>query len=216
MQTSSHIGGYLKGKFAGKTHRPLLEITMANTLPDDEPVKDSVTSLLKSLPERQDELYQLVYDNLKALARKRLHGERKDNSLQASSLVNEAYLRLMRQESEWRDRRHFFGVAGEAMRRILVDAARRRNQAKRGGQMAQQPLSGIGLSGPDWDVDILDLNDALTELELQSAEHAEIIKLHFFSGLTFSECADLLETSLSSVERRWRFARAWLRSKISD
>ena len=125
-------------------------------------------------------------------------------------------MRLMQHESGWRDRRHFFGVAGEAMRRILVDAARSRNREKRGGKMTQQPLSGVEMAESEWDVDFLDLDEALTELERHSAEHVEVVKLHFFSGLTFQECADLLGVSLSSVERRWRFARAWLRSKISD
>ncbi len=188
---------------------------MADSERNEDLVEESVTELLQCLPERQNDLYQLVYENLKSLARKRLC-EKSDNWLQASSLVNEAYLRLVRQECQWRDRRHFFGVAGEAMRRILVDAARRRNQEKRGGKMTRQPLSGISLAEPEWDVDLLDLNDALTELERQSTEHAEIIKLHFFSGLTFLECADLLGISLSSVERRWRFARAWLHSKIAE
>lgn len=189
---------------------------MVGPEPFNEPTKEPVTDLLQSLPERQDELYQLVYENLKSLARNRLWGEKSDNWLQATSLVNEAYLRLMRHESGWRDRRHFFGVAGEAMRRILVDAARLRNREKRGGKMARQSLSEIEPAETEWDVDLLDLHDALTELEQQSAEHAEIVRLHFFSGLTFQECADLLGVSLSSVERRWRFARAWLRSRISD
>ena len=188
---------------------------MADLEINDELVKESVTSLLQYLPERQDELYQLIYEHLKALARNRLCGEQRHNGLQATSLVNEAYLRLMRHKSGWRDRRHFFGVAGEAMRRILIDAARRRNQEKRGGKMERQPLSGMSLAEPEWDVELLDLNDALTELERQSAEHAEIIKLHFFSGLTFPECAEVLGISLSSVERRWRFARAWLHSKTT-
>lgn len=183
---------------------------------DDELGQESVTDLLQCLPERQDELYQLVYEHLKSLARNRLWGEKSDNWLQATSLVNEAYLRLMRHESGWRDRRHFFGVAGEAMRRILVDAARCRNRDKRGGKLARQPLSEIGLSESDWAADLLDLHEALTDLERQSPQHAEIVRLHFFSGLTFQECADLLGVSLSSAERRWRFARAWLRTKISD
>lgn len=182
---------------------------------DDKLAAEAVTALLQALPERQDELYQLVYEHLKSLAQNRLWGERNDHWLQATSLVNEAYLRLMRHESGWRDRRHFFGVAGEAMRRILVDAARRRNREKRGGKMAQQSLSGLELAESEWDMEVLELNDALLELERQSAEHAEIVRLHFFSGLTFSECADLLGISLSSVERRWRFARAWLRAKMT-
>jgi hypothetical protein len=96
---------------------------MVGSKPFNEPAKEPVTDLLQSLPERQDELYQLVYENLKSLARNRLWGEKGDNWLQATSLVNEAYLRLMRHESGWRDRRHFFGVAGEAMRRILCSSA---------------------------------------------------------------------------------------------
>ncbi len=187
---------------------------MAGSGRSEELGEEAVTDLLQSLPERQDDLYQLVYENLKSLARNRLLGEKSDNWLQATSLVNEAYLRLMRHESGWRDRRHFFGVAGEAMRRILVDAARRRNQEKRGGKMIRQRLSGLELAEPEWDVDLLDLHDALSELERQSSEHAEIISLRFFSGLTSQECADLLGISLSSVERRWRFARAWLRAKM--
>lgn len=182
---------------------------------EERPDEAAVTALLHALPERQDELYQLVYEQLKSLARNRLWGENEGHWLQPTSLVNEAYLRLMQHESGWRDRRHFFGVASEAMRRILVDAARRRNREKRGGKMTRQSLSGIELAESDWDFELLDLNEALTELERQSAEHAEIVKLHFFSGLTFSECAELLGISLSSVERRWRFARAWLRSKIT-
>ena len=177
---------------------------------------EEVTELLQALPERQDELYQLVYDQLKSLARNRLWGEQGVNCLQATSLVNEAYLRLMRHESGWRDRRHFFGVAGEAMRRILVDAARHRSREKRGGKMVLQPLSGIGSEEMQWAEELIDLHDALGELERRSVEHVEIVRLHFFAGLTFQECADILGVSLSSVERRWRFARAWLRSKIDD
>lgn len=182
---------------------------------NDELREEEVTALLRCLPESQDDLYQIVYENLKSLARNRLWGEKNENRLQASSLVNETYLRLMRHESGWRDRRHFFGVAGEAMRRILVDAARRRNQEKSGGKMVRQPLSGVGLAESEWDLDLLDLNDALTALERQSAEHAEIVRLHFFSGMSFPECAEVMGVSLSSVERRWRFARAWLHSKMS-
>ena len=192
------------------------ERPMVGSERNNEVGDEGVTDLLQALPERQDELYQLIYKHLKSLARNRLWDEKGYNCLQATSLVNEAYLRLMRHKSGWRDRRHFFGVAGEAMRRILVDAARHRNREKHGGKMVQQPLSGVGLAESEWDVDLLDLHDALTELESRSAEHAEIVRLHFFSGLTFQECADLLGVSLSSVERRWRFARAWLRSKIAD
>jgi len=183
---------------------------------ENEPEKEGVTELLRSLPEKQDELYELVYGHLKAIARNRLYGENREKGLQTTALVNEAYFKLMKQESAWRDRRHFYGVAGEAMRRILIDAARSRKREKRGGNMVQHPLSGICLPESEWESELLELHDALSALELQSTEYAEIVRLRFFSGLTFPECADVLGISLSSVERRWRFARAWLRAKIDE
>ena len=173
----------------------------------------SVTELLHSLPDRQNELYDLVYDHLKAIAQNRIAGEW-NGELQATALVNEAYLKLARQNSSWRDRRHFYGVAAEAMRRILIDDARTRKREKRGGGMVQQPLSAVFLPGCDWDADLLELDDALTLLERSSPEHAELVRLKFFSGLTFPECAELLDVSLSTIERRWRFARAWLQTKM--
>lgn len=181
---------------------------------DDQSVQDDVTQLLQSLPQRQDELYEFVYTHLKAIARNRLSAESRDKSLQTTALVNEAYMKLARQNSEWRDRRHFYGVAAEAMRRILIDSARSRKRAKRGGDVVHEALTGISLPECEWESDLLGLNEALTELEAQSPENAEIVRLRFFSGLTCEECADVLEVSLSTVERRWRFARAWLRSKI--
>ncbi|MEO1529328.1 MAG: ECF-type sigma factor [Planctomycetota bacterium] len=176
----------------------------------------NLTELLQVLPRRQDELYEFVYSHLKAIARNRLSTENREKTLQTTDLVNEAYLRLSRQNTSWRDRRHFYGVAAEAMRRILIDAARSRKRAKRGGDAVQQPLSGVSLPSCEWESDLLELHDALTELERESPENAEIIQLRFFSGLTCQECADLLEVSVSTVERRWRFARAWLRSKMQE
>ena len=183
---------------------------------ENQSVQENLTQLLQSLPTRQDELYELVYNHLKAIARNRLSAENREKSLQTTALVNEAYMKLASQNSSWRDRRHFYGVAAEAMRRILIDAARNRNREKRGGNLVQQPLDGISLPECEWEVDLLDLHEALTELERESPDNAEIVKLRFFSGLTFEECAEVLEISLSTVERRWRFARACLRTKMQD
>ena len=176
--------------------------------------QEQLTQLLQSLPERQDELYEFVYNHLKAIARNRLAGENREKSLQTSDLVNEAYMRLSRQTTSWRDRRHFYGVAAEAMRRILIDAARSRKRVKRGGGAVHEPLTGISLPACEWDSEILELHEALTELEHESPEYAEVVQLRFFSGLTCEECAKVLDVSLSTVERRWRFARAWLRTKM--
>jgi RNA polymerase sigma factor (TIGR02999 family) len=177
--------------------------------------EDGLTRLLRAKTDGQDELYELVYDHLKAIARNRLAAEKHVYTPDTTALVNEAYLKLASQKSEWRDRRHFYGVAAEAMRRILVDAARTRNRAKRGGgEAVQVPLTAISLPDSEWESDLLELNEALTELESQSSDNAEIVRLRFFSGLTCEECAEVLEVSLSTVERRWRFARAWLRSRV--
>ena len=182
----------------------------------EDPSQEDLTRLLQSLPSRQDELYDFVYSHLKAIAHNRLTAENRNKSLQTTALVNEAYLKLARQNNAWRDRKHFYGVAAEAMRRILIDAARNRNRVKRGGDIVHEPLSGISLPECEWESDLLELDDALTELERQSPENAEIVRLRFFSGLTNEECADVLEVSLSTVERRWRFARAWLRTRMQE
>ncbi len=179
-----------------------------------EAERENLTQLLQALPSGQDELYDFVYNHLKAIARNRLIGENREKSLHTTDLVNEAYVRLSRQTTSWRDRRHFYGVAAEAMRRILIDAARSRNRAKRGGNVAHESLTGISLPACEWEDDILELNDALLELERESPENAEVVQLRFFSGLTCEECAKVLDVSLSTVERRWRFARAWLRTKM--
>ena len=182
----------------------------------DETARDDLTRLLQALPASQDELYEFVYGHLKVIARNRLLSEKRHESLETTALVNEAYLKLSRQHCSWRDRRHFYGVAAEAMRRILIDAARNRKRVKRGGDVIHEKLTGISLPAFEWDSDLLELNDALTELEKQSPETAEVVQLRFFSGVTFKECAELLDISLSTVERRWRFARAWLRSKMQE
>lgn len=180
--------------------------------------QNDLTQLLQAFPQRQDELYSFVYSHLKAIARNRLANENRSKALQTTDLVNEAYIRLARQHTSWRDRRHFYGVAAEAMRRILIDAARNRNRAKREGDAVRHSLSGISLAATDgaWDFDLLALNEALDELERESPEFAEIVQLRFFSGLTSSECAKILEVSLSTVEKRWRFARAWLRTRMQE
>jgi len=181
---------------------------------DGDSAQEYVTQLLNSLPKRQDELYDFVYSHLKVIARNRLATENRKQSLETTALVHEAYLKLARQNSSWRDRRHFYGVAAEAMRRILIDAARNRKRAKRGGDNIQEPLTGIVLPSCEWDSDLLELHEALDQLEHHSPENAELVRLRYFSGLTCEECAEVLEVSLSTIERRWRFSRAWLRVKM--
>jgi RNA polymerase sigma factor (TIGR02999 family) len=183
---------------------------------NNETDKANITWLLQSFPQRQEELFNLVYSHLKEIARNRLAGENRVKSLQTTALVNEAYIKLADQKCTWRDRRHFYGVAAEAMRRILIDAARSRNREKRGAGMVQQSISGVCIPGDEFNSDFVGLHQSLAELEQLAPEKAEIVKLKFFSGLTLAECAQVLEISLSTVERHWRFARAWLRTKIQE
>lgn len=183
---------------------------------DERIKKGSVTSLLEAFPKEQNQLYELVYDHLKAIAHNRISNQDRANALGTTALVNEAYLKLSRRTSGWRDRRHFYGVAAEAMRRILIDAARGRDREKRGGGLQQQTLSGLfTFDSENWEDDLLELDEALEALKKHSEELAEIVHLRFFSGLTVNECAEVLDVSVSTVERRWRFARAWLHAQIA-
>ncbi|MEM0924807.1 MAG: sigma-70 family RNA polymerase sigma factor [Planctomycetota bacterium] len=159
------------------------------------------------------ELFEHVYDQLKSIARNQMRFERSDQTLQSTALVHEAYLRLSQgQNLSWENRRHFYSAAAESMRRILIDSARARGRMKRGGR---DPILSLDVGSihpsvePNLD-DVIDVNRGLQALESESAELAELVKLRFFAGLSMQEIADCLELSLSTVERRWRFARAWL------
>ncbi|MEM7454940.1 MAG: ECF-type sigma factor [Planctomycetota bacterium] len=166
----------------------------------------------------QDELFEHVYDELKSMAENQMRSERSDHTLQSTALVNEAYLRLTNgKQLGWQNRRHFFAAAAESMRRVLVDSARARGRQKRGGKMARLELvddqaADSGSVDPD---QLLDLERHLHELESESPELAELVKLRFFAGLSMQVVANCLDTSLSTVERRWRFARAWLAGRMN-
>ncbi|MEM8666288.1 MAG: ECF-type sigma factor [Planctomycetota bacterium] len=168
----------------------------------------------------RDELFECVYTELNEMARAQMLSERKDHTLQATALVHEAFLRLAPSEnSSWENRRHFFGAAAESMRRILVDSARSKARLKRGGDAVKRELSdSLGpsiLQSSSLSMDhVLDLNEHLDQLESESKELADLVKLKFFVGLSMDEIANALDMSLSTVERRWRFARAWLAERM--
>ncbi|MCI0363877.1 MAG: sigma-70 family RNA polymerase sigma factor [Phycisphaerales bacterium] len=164
-----------------------------------------------------DRLLPSVYGELRALADALLVRERPGHTLQATALVNEAYLRLVKQDSAtWQDRAHFFAVAAQAMRRILVDHARQRNRNKRGGGHDRVPLDSALLilyetsAGADMEA----LNTALMELSAIRPRAAKVIDMRFFAGMTAEEIAGVLESSVSTVEREWRYARAWLKCAL--
>jgi RNA polymerase sigma factor (TIGR02999 family) len=181
---------------------------------------NSVTQILNALQQGQsqitDELLPLVYDELRQMAAQRMAQERPGQTLDATALVHEAYLRLVdtKDQPHWQNRRHFFAAAAEAMRRILVDNARRKQTAKHGGQRVREELDEAHLVSPEPDDDILALDEALAKLTQQDPIKAELVKLRYFAGMTADEAAETLGISSTTGERYWNYARAWLHQQI--
>jgi len=158
-----------------------------------------------------------VYDELRRLANYYLRQERPDHTLQASDLVHEAYLRLVdEQEIDWQDRAHFFGIAAVRMRHILVEHARSRQTAKRGGGEYRLSLSAADRLTERRDLNLLALDEALKRLEAMDAQKARVVELRYFGGLTIEETSEALQISPATVKRDWSMARAWLRSEIGN
>src|SRR5262245_20694173 len=180
-----------------------------------------VTQILNAIeagdPKAAAELLPLVYDELRKLAAARLAEEKPGQTLQATALVHEAYLRLVGggQPDGWGGRGHFFAAAAEAMRRILVEKARRKKRLRHGGNLAQQPLDdNEPAADPADTLDLLALDEALNRLEAASARRAQLVKLRYFAGFTLPEAADLLGISRSTAEADWTYAKAWLKREM--
>ena len=178
-------------------------------------VTEMLTAIDRGEPRAAQELLPLVYTELRRLAAQKLSQEKPGQTLQATELVHEAWLRLegsagSEGEHKWNGQRHFFAAAAEAMRRILVENARRKRQLKRGGQLQRVDLEGVELPAPMPDDELLALDDALTRLAQINAEAVEVVKLCFFVGLTQEQAAKELGVSVSTAERLWAYARAWL------
>ena len=164
-----------------------------------------------------DELFPLIYDELKRVAANKLKNERADHTLQATALVHEAYLRLISQESvDWTNRVQFFGIAAEMMRRILTNHAVSRNTDKRGGQQLKVELDDALMFTTGRGVDLIALDEALTELAEIDRKQAQIVELRFYTGLKVEEVAELLKISDSTVKREWRMAKAWLFDRLGN
>ncbi len=168
-------------------------------------------------PKPARELLPLVYDELRRLAAQRMSRESPGQTLQATALVHEAYLRLVGGDPDrpWDGRGHFFAAAAEAMRRILVESARRRHRLKRGGHRARVDLDAAQPAAPETDADLLALDEALEKLAARDAVKAKLVQLRVFAGLTLAEAAEILGLSGSTADRYWAYARAWLRVEIS-
>ncbi len=180
-----------------------------------------VTQLIDQIqcgnPTAAEELLPLVYDELRKLAARKMAEEREDHTLPPTALVHEAYLRLVGSGSQesWNGRCHFFAAAAEAMRRILVDHARNRKRLKRGGDARSVSLETVEFFWNPKYGDILDLHEALDQLEQVDAQAAQLVKLRCFAGQTQQEAAALMEISTSTAKRYWSFARAWLHRKLN-
>jgi RNA polymerase sigma factor (TIGR02999 family) len=167
-------------------------------------------------PNANDRLFALVYDQLRRLAAAQLAHEDPGQTLQATALVHEAYIRLVDVEKaqHWNSRGHFFAAAAEAMRRILVENARRKHSLKRGGDRQRQELDASNLAAPEAGEDLLALDEALSKLAETDKTAAELVKLTYFAGRTMPQAAEMLGVSLRSAERVWTYARAWLHHAI--
>jgi RNA polymerase sigma factor (TIGR02999 family) len=180
-----------------------------------------VTRILDAIaqgdPHAAAQLLPLVYDELRRLAAQKLAQEKPGQTLDATALVHEAYLRLVGNDPEqpWNGRGHFFAAAAEAMRRILVDVARRKDALRHGGGRRRQDIVAAEPAAPRPSEDVLALDEALGKLEARDPAKAALVKLRYFAGLTMEQAAEALGISLASANRSWAFARAWLHQQIS-
>jgi RNA polymerase sigma factor (TIGR02999 family) len=187
---------------------------------------DAITQVLNAIeagdPLAAEQLLPLVYEELRRLAARRLAREKPGQTLQPTALVHEAYLRLLASsgpesgEQHWDSRGHFFAAAAEAMRRILVENARRKRRLKRGGDLERCDLEEAELASPCPSDDLLALNEALDLLAQEDPGKAELVKLRFFAGLSEEEAARCLNISRATAARHWAYARAWLYSRIQE
>ena len=164
-----------------------------------------------------DELLPLVYEELRKLAAYKMANESPGQTLQATALVHEAWLRLTgNQNQKWDGRGHFFAAAAEAMRRILIDKARRKKAMRHGGELHRADDELVNLAAPAQDEELLAVNDALEKFAALDKEKAELVKLRYFAGLTIEQAAEVLGVSEPTVKRHWAYARAWLFREIQD
>ena len=182
-----------------------------------------ITAMLKSWSKGEasqaEEVFPLIYDDLRKRAHSFLRRERPGHTLQTTALINETYIKLREQRNvEWESRAHFFAICATLMRRILVDHAKGKRRAKRGGGADQVPLDGVPIEIPNSDkgVDVLALDETLDRLADIDPQQARIVELRFFSGFSIEDTADVLAISPSTVKREWRVAKAWLKHELEN
>ncbi len=189
--------------------------------PAPQDTRRTVTCILNDLQsgrrEASDQLLPLVYDQLRAIAQQRMNDERAGHTLQATALVHEAYLRLVGDHDvAWTGRAHFYNAAVAAMRRILIDHARRRGAVKRGGDWRRRALNVASLALDENLDSFLALDDAILRLQEQDGAAAQVVRLRFFAGLSIEDTARILDVSPRTVKREWTYARTWLLQNLED
>jgi RNA polymerase sigma factor (TIGR02999 family) len=184
---------------------------------------NQVTRILSAIqqgqPQAAEQLLRLVYDELRKLAAQKLAREKPGQTLQATALVHEAYLRLAEpgnKDQHWKSRGHFFAAAAEAMRRILIENARRKKRVKHGGELKRVEIELADLPTRMSSEDLLALNEALEKLQRHDPVKAELVTLRYFGGLTIEQAAEILKISRVTAHRYWTYARAWLRQQITE
>ena len=178
-----------------------------------------ITRILESIehgdPKAADELLPLVYGELRKLAASRMANEAPNQTLQPTALVHEAWLRLVGNDNpQFANRAHFFSAAAEAMRRILIDKARRKKAVRHGGDQQRVDIEGVEVAAPNGDDELLAVNEALDKLATQNKVEAELVKLRYFVGMTIDEAAEVLGISARTADNYWSHARAWLFREI--
>lgn len=185
-------------------------------------IVNDVTQLLDAIEhgdaQASEKLLPLVYDELRKLAAQRLANEPPGQTLQATALVHDAFVRLVDvdRQQKWNSRGHFFGAAAEAMRRILVENARRKRRIKRGGDLQRQELNEAEIEAPAIKHDLVALDEALDDLAREDDSKCELVKLRFFAGLTIQQAAEAMGISTATADRYWAYARAWLYRRVTS
>ena len=179
-------------------------------------IAESLSAIQRGHPQAAEQLLPLLYNELRRLAAHKMAQETPGQTIEATALVHEAYLRLMGNDRPqlWNSRGHFFAAAAEAMRRILVERARHKHSLKAGGDRQRVELVDLALASAGPNFDVLALSDALDKLERQNLRMAQLVKLRFFAGLTIEQAAESLGISASTADSDWAYARAWLRLEM--
>jgi RNA polymerase sigma factor (TIGR02999 family) len=179
-----------------------------------------VTQLLGAIeggdPKASEQLLPLVYESLRRLATAKMTGQPAGHTLQPTALVHEAWIRVCEENHPWQNRKHFFAAAAEAMRRILIDQARRKQRLKRGGPQERVDIDSINLATESTPDELIEVNEAIEKLSVEDPVKAELIKLRFFVGLAIPEAAEVLGISATTAKRHWTFARAWLYNELKS